>query len=116
MEVEQIMQIVERIGLPAVIIFACFYYIWKSQIAHRQEINEWNQKDSKADERLLEVIKEQNLRNEHFASVISDLTISNKDITKSNERGQVAMEKLADKIEGMMEALISENAVSKRRR
>ena len=48
--------------------------------------------------------------------MISDLTISNKDITKSNERGQIAMEKLADKIEGMMEALISENAVSKRRR
>ena len=116
MEVDSVLTLIERIGLPAVIIGACFYYIWKSQIAHRQEINEWNQKDSKADERLLEVIREQNTRNEHFASVISDLTISNKDITKSNERGQIAMEKLADKIEGMMEALISENAVSKRRR
>jgi hypothetical protein len=51
-----------------------------------------------------------------MSGAISELTISNKDVTKSNERSQVALEKLADRIEGMMEALISENVVSKRRR
>ena len=116
MEIDQVMLLVERLGLPALIIGACMFYIWKTQLAHRQEIQEWNAKDSKADERLIEVIKEQNSRNEHMFGAISELTISNKDVTKSNERSQVALEKLADRIEGMMEALISENVVSKRRR
>ena len=116
MEIDQVMLLIERIGLPALIIGACMFYIWKTQLAHRQEIQEWNAKDSKADERLIEVIKEQNSRNEHMFGAISELTISNKDVTKSNERSQVALEKLADRIEGMMEALISENVVSKRRR
>tara|TARA_R100001594_G_scaffold58063_1_gene92079 strand:- start:51 stop:452 length:402 start_codon:yes stop_codon:yes gene_type:complete len=116
MEIDQVMILIERLGLPALIIGACMFYIWKTQLAHRQEIQEWNAKDSKADERLIEVIKEQNSRNEHMFGAISELTISNKDVTKSNERSQVALEKLADRIEGMMEALISENVVSKRRR
>ena len=116
MEIDQVMMLIERLGLPALIIGACMFYIWKTQLAHRQEIQEWNAKDSKADERLIEVIKEQNARNEHMSGAISELTISNKDVTKSNERSQVALEKLADRIEGMMEALISENVVSKRRR
>tara|TARA_Y100001973_G_scaffold92336_1_gene141971 strand:- start:2296 stop:2697 length:402 start_codon:yes stop_codon:yes gene_type:complete len=116
MEIDQVMLLIERLGLPALIIGACMFYIWKTQLAHRQEIQEWNAKDSKADERLIEVIKEQNTRNEHMFGAISELTISNKDVTKSNERSQVALEKLADRIEGMMEALISENVVSKRRR
>ena len=116
MEIDQVMMLIERLGLPALIIGACMFYIWKTQLAHRQENQEWNAKDSKADERLIEVIKEQNSRNEHMFGAISELTISNKDVTKSNERSQVALEKLADRIEGMMEALISENVVSKRRR
>ena len=43
MEVDTIVSLIERIGLPAVIIGACMFYIWKSQLAHREEIKEWNQ-------------------------------------------------------------------------
>jgi hypothetical protein len=99
MELDQVMTLVERIGLPAVIIGFCFYYIMKTQQAHRDEIVRWENKDSEGDSRLIDVIKEQNARNEHFAKAISDLTISNKDVTKSNER-------LADEIKGMASALM----------
>jgi len=104
MEFESLVGLIERIGLPAVIIGACMFYIWKTQSAHRQEISDWSAKDSKADERLIEVIKDQNARNEHFASAISELTISNKDVTKSNER-------LANEIKGMAEALMIKNRI-----
>ena len=50
MEIDHLMNLVERIGLPAVIIGACMFYIWKTQLAHRQEISDWSAKDSKADE------------------------------------------------------------------
>ena len=100
MEIDQVMLLVERIGLPAVIIGFCFYYIMKTQQAHRDEIVRWENKDSECDSRLIDVIKEQNARNEHFAEAISNLTISNKDVTKSNER-------LADEIKGMASALIT---------
>ena len=100
MEVDTIVSLVERIGLPAVIIGACMFYIWKSQLAHREEIKEWNQKDSKADERLIDLIKEQNTSSELVASALNNLTIAYKDIAKTNER-------LAMEIKGMAEALIS---------
>ena len=99
MEIDQVMMLVERIGLPEVIIGFCFYYIMKTQQAHRDEFVRWENKDSEGDSRLIYVIKEQNARNEHFAEAISNLTISNKDVTKSNER-------LADEIKGMASALI----------
>ena len=102
MEFDQIIILIERVGLPAVIIGACFYYIVKTQQAHRQEIIRWEEKDSEGDSRLIDVIKEQNSRNEHFAEAISNLTISNKDVTKSNER-------LASEIKGMAEAMIRRN-------
>ena len=102
MEFDQLIILVERVGLPAVIIGACFYYIMKTQQAHRDEIVRWENKDSEGDSRLIDVIKEQNARNEHFAKAISDLTISNKDVTKSNER-------LASEIKGMAEAMIRRN-------
>ncbi len=100
MEIENWIGLIERLGLPTILIGACMFYIWKTQLAHRAEIQEWSAKDSKADERLIEVIKEQNQRNEHFATAISGLTISNKDVVKSNER-------LAGEIKGMAEALIA---------
>lgn len=99
MEVDTIVSLVERIGLPAVIIGACMFYIWKSQLAHREEIKEWNQKDSKADERLIDLIKEQNSSSELVASALNNLTIAYKDIAKTNER-------LAMEIKGMAEAII----------
>ena len=99
MEVDTVVSLIERIGLPAVIIGACMFYIWKSQIAHREEIKEWNQKDSKADERLIDLIKEQNSSSELVASALNNLTIAYKDIAKTNER-------LAMEIKGMAEAII----------
>ena len=99
MEVDTIVSLIERIGLPAVIIGACMFYIWKSQLAHREEIKEWNQKDSKADERLIDLIKEQNTQSELVASALNNLTVAYKDIAKTNER-------LAMEIKGMAEAII----------
>ena len=99
MEVDQIVSLVERIGLPAVIIGACMWYIWKSQLAHREEIREWNSKDSKADERLIDLIKEQNAASELMAQALNNLTVAYKDIAKTNER-------LASEIKGMAEAII----------
>jgi len=99
MEIDTYISLIERIGLPAVIIGCCMFYIWKSQIAHREEIKEWNQKDSKADERLIDLIKEQNASSELVASALNNLTIAYKDIAKTNER-------LAMEIKGMAEAII----------
>lgn len=100
MEIDQIMAIVERIGLPGILLGIMCWYIMKTQEGHRQEIIRWEEKDTIGDSRLIDVIKEQNARNEHFADAISNLTISNKDVVKSNER-------LADEIKGMTSAMIS---------
>tara|TARA_R100001594_G_C3908168_1_gene232620 strand:+ start:84 stop:428 length:345 start_codon:yes stop_codon:yes gene_type:complete len=99
MELEQIMMLVERIGLPAVIIGIMCYYIMQTQKAHREEIIRWENKDTLGDERLIDVINKQNERSEHVATALNDLTISNKDVAKSHDR-------LADKIHGMTEAII----------
>ena len=99
MALEQIMMLVERIGLPAVIIGIMCYYIMQTQKAHREEIIRWENKDTLGDERLIDVINKQNERSEHVATALNDLTISNKDVAKSHDR-------LADKIHGMTEAII----------
>jgi len=75
------------------------WYIWKSQLAHREEIKEWNSKDSKADERLIDLIKEGNTRSEANTNALTNLTIAYKDIAKTNDR-------LAMEIKGMTEAFI----------
>ena len=99
MEIEQIMMLVERIGLPAVIIGIMCYYIMQTQKAHREEIIRWENKDTLGDERLIDVINKQNERSEHVATALNDLTVSNKDVAKSHER-------LAAEIKGMTEALL----------
>ena len=100
MEIEQIMVLVERIGLPGVLLGIMCYYIMRTQAAHREEIIRWEEKDTVGDQRLIDVINRQNERGEHVAKALNDLTISNKDVTKSNER-------LASEIKGMAEALIA---------
>ncbi len=100
MEIEQILLLVERIGLPAVIIAVMCYYVMQTQKSHREEIIRWEEKDTLGDSRLIDVIKEQNKQNATTAQALNDLNISNKDVTKSNER-------LASEIKGMAEALLS---------
>ena len=102
MEIEQIMQIVERIGLPAVIIGIMCWYIFKTQQGHKEEIIRWEEKDTRGDERLIEVIKEQNKQNAVTADAVNSLSSSFKDVAKTNER-------LSMEIKGMAEALISAN-------
>ena len=100
MEVDQIMQIVERIGLPAVIIGIMCWYIFKTQQAHRDEIMRWEEKDSRGDERLIDVIKEQNKMNAITSDAVNGLSVAFKDVAKTNER-------LSMEIKGMAEALIA---------
>ena len=99
MEIEQIMQIVERIGLPAVIIGIMCWYIFKTQQSHKEEIIRWEEKDM-GDERLIDVIKEQNKQNSITSDAVNGLSIAFKDVAKTNER-------LSMEIKGMAEALIS---------
>ena len=100
MELEQAMVLIERIGLPGVLLGIMCYYIMKTQQAHREEIIRWEEKDTVGDSRLIDVIKEQNKQNATTAQALNDLNTSNKDVTKSNER-------LASEIKGMAEALLS---------
>lgn len=99
MEIEQIMLLVERIGLPGVLLGIMCYYIMRTQAAHREEIIRWEEKDTVGDERLIDVINRQNERSEHVATALRDLTTANKDVAKSHDR-------LADTIKGMAEAMI----------
>ena len=100
MELEQIMILVERIGLPAVIIGIMSIFIMKTQKAHRDEIMRWEEKDSRGDERLIEVIKEQNRMNSITSDAVNGLSVAFKDVAKTNER-------LSMEIKGMAEALIA---------
>ena len=100
MELEQAMVLIERIGLPGVLLGIMCYYIMKTQQAHREEIIRWEEKDTLGDSRLIDVIKEQNKMNAGTAQALNDLNTSNKDVTKSNER-------LASEIKGMAEALMA---------
>ena len=100
MELEQAMVLIERIGLPGVLLGIMCYYIMKTQQAHREESIWWEEKDTLGDSRLIDVIKEQNKQNATTAQALNDLNISNKDVTKSNER-------LASEIKGMAEALMA---------
>ena len=100
MELEQIMILVERIGLPAVIIMIMCWYIFKTQQSHKEEIIRWEDKDTRGDERLIDVIKEQNKMNTVTAEAVNGLGIAFKDVAKTNER-------LSMEIKGMAEALIA---------
>ena len=99
MEIDQIFLLIERIGLPAVLIGIMCYYIMQTQKAHREEIIRWENKDTLGDERLIDVINKQNERGEHVTTALGGLTVSNKDVAKSHER-------LAAEIKGMTEALL----------
>ena len=100
MEIEQILMLVERIGLPAVIIGIMCVFIMKTQQAHRDEIMRWEEKDSRGDERLIEVIKEQNKMTSITSDAVNGLSVAFKDVAKTNER-------LSMEIKGMAEALIA---------
>jgi len=100
MEVESVLMLVERIGLPAVIIGIMCWYIFKTQQGHKEEIIRWEEKDTRGDERLIDVIKEQNKQNSITSEAVNGLTVAYKDIAKTNER-------LAMEIKGMAEALIA---------
>ena len=80
MEVDSLMQLVERIGLPAVIIGATFFYIYKTAQNHRDEVMSWLEKDSVADSRLIDVINLSNTRNEHFQQALNEQTIAIKEL------------------------------------
>ena len=82
MELEQIFVLVERIGLPGVLLGIMCYYIMKTQQAHREEIIRWEEKDTVGDSRLIDVIKEQNKQNATTAQALNDLNTSNTDVTK----------------------------------
>ena len=100
MEVESVLMLVERIGLPAVIIGIMCWYIFKTQQGHKEEIIRWEEKDTRGDERLIDVIKEQNKQSSVTSEAVNGLTVAYKDIAKTNER-------LAMEIKGMAEALIA---------
>ena len=100
MEVESILMLVERIGLPAVIIGIMCWYIFKTHQGHIVEIIRWEEKDTRGDERLIDVIKEQNKQNSITSDAVNGLSVAFKDVAKTNER-------LSMEIKGMAEALIS---------
>ena len=86
MEIEQILMLVERIGLPAVIIGIMCVFIMKTQQAHREEILRWEEKDTLGDARLIDVIKEQNKMNAITSDAVNGLSVAFKDVVKTNER------------------------------
>ena len=100
MEVESVLMLVERIGLPAVIIGIMCWYIFKTQQSHKEEIIRWEEKDTRGDERLIDVIKEQNKQNSITSDAVNGLSVAFKDVAKTNER-------LSMEIKGMAEALIA---------
>lgn len=57
MDIEIIVSLVERIGLPAVIIAAAFWYIrYSTDLAKRERDQMWD-KDSSNDERLMKLVE-----------------------------------------------------------
>ena len=57
MEIETIVSLIERIGLPAVIIAAAFWYIrYSTDLAKREREEMWK-KDSSNDERLMRLVE-----------------------------------------------------------
>ena len=63
MDVDFLLQLLERGGLPIVIIVAAFWYINKKDNFQAQQIKQWADKDSEEDKRLLQVITDQNTIN-----------------------------------------------------
>ena len=57
MDIEIIVSLVERIGLPAVIIAAAFWYIRYSTDLEKKEREEMWKKDSSNDERLMRLVE-----------------------------------------------------------
>ena len=100
MEVESVLMLVERIGLPAVIIGIMCWYIFKTQQSHKEEIIRWEEKDTRGDERLIDVIKEQNKQSSVTSDAVNGLSVAFKDVAKTNEM-------LSMEIKGMAEALIA---------
>ena len=80
MEINNIIGLIERLGLPAVIIGATFFYIYKTAQQHREEVRSWQEKDTQADGRLIDVINLSNKRNESFQQALNEQTLAIKDL------------------------------------
>jgi len=55
-----LIELIETLGLPAVIIAASFWYINKKDTFFAAQLAEWQVKDDKEDDRLVHLIEKQN--------------------------------------------------------
>ena len=62
------------------------WYIFKTQQSPKEEIIRWEEKDTRGDERLIDVIKEQNKQHSITSDAVNSLSSSFKDVAKTNER------------------------------
>jgi len=85
MDPDFLMQILERGGLPAIIICSSFWYINKKDNFFAEQLKQWADKDTEEDERLLEVIKEQNKNNSVNAELVSNAFHANTQELKNLE-------------------------------
>ena len=65
MDVDFLLQLLERGGLPIVIIVAAFWYINKKDNFQAQQIKQWADKDSEEDKRLLQVITDEWMKTDY---------------------------------------------------
>ncbi len=65
--IETVLALLKEHGMPGIMIFACFGFIWNKEKTHRTERDEWRKQADKHSEDLITVIKENN-------NVIKDLT------------------------------------------
>jgi len=74
MDISLLIELVNSLGLPSVIIGCSFWYINRKDQMHAAEIDSWRNKDDTSDERLIGLINSTNTRNEEFKVALGDQT------------------------------------------
>ena len=74
MDLSTIVELINTLGLPSVIIGCSFWYINKKDIIYQKELESWQEKDSQGDQRLVDLINATNNRNEAFQMALQDQT------------------------------------------
>lgn len=76
MDLTTIVELINTLGLPSVIIACSFWYINRKDIIYQKELESWQEKDSQGDQRLVDLINATNNRNEAFQTALQDQTLA----------------------------------------
>ena len=84
--IEDYITIIQTVGVPSVVCFACFYFIFKKEIWAQKERKEYMNRETDADDRMFNLMEGSSDASHKMASALEMLTKSNDHLADSITR------------------------------